>query len=51
MGDSEHGLHWLEKTAPGDVQANWLRVDPAFDSVRQNPRFVALLNRMGTKKD
>ncbi|HEY2363663.1 MAG TPA: tetratricopeptide repeat protein, partial [Candidatus Angelobacter sp.] len=51
LGDDEHALHWLEKTAPGDIQANWLRVDPAFDSLRQNPRFVAVVNRIGTKVD
>ena len=44
-------LHWLEKTAVGDVQANWLRVDPAFDSLRGNPRFAAVLNRIGTKTE
>ena len=51
VGDQEHALHWLELTAAGDIQANWLRVDPAFDSVRQNPRFVAVVNRIGTKAD
>ncbi len=51
IGDNDRALHWLEETAPGDIQANWLRVDPAFDSVRQNPRFVAVVNRIGTKLD
>ena len=51
LGDSEHALHWLEKTAVGDVQANWLRVDPGFDSLRGNPRFAAVLNRIGTKTE
>jgi len=51
MGNDEEALHWLEQTAPGDIQANWLRVDPAFDSVRDNPRFVAVVNRIGTKTD
>jgi TolB-like protein/Flp pilus assembly protein TadD len=47
FGDREKALHWLEKTAPGDVQANWLRVDPAFDPLRQDPRFQAVLNGVG----
>ncbi len=51
IGDNDRALHWLEETAPGDIQANWLRVDPAFDSVRQNPRFVAVVNRIGTRAD
>jgi TolB-like protein/DNA-binding winged helix-turn-helix (wHTH) protein/Flp pilus assembly protein TadD len=51
VGDSEHALHWLEKTAVGDVQANWLRVDPAFDSLRGNPRFAAILSRIGSKTE
>jgi hypothetical protein len=47
LGDSESALQWLEKTAPGDIQANWLRVDPAFDSLRGNPRFGAVLAQVG----
>ena len=46
-GDSERALDLLEQTAPGDIQANWLRVDPAFDSIRTSPRFVAVVARMG----
>ena len=49
VGDNDRALRWLEKTAPGDIQANWLRVDPAFDSVRQNSRFIAVVNRIGNK--
>jgi len=51
IGDNDRALRWLEETAPGDIQANWLRVDPAFDSMRQNPRFAAVVNRIGTKVD
>jgi len=50
LGNSEEALKWLEHTAPGDFQVNWLRVDPAFDPVRQNPRFSALVSRIGAKK-
>jgi len=49
LGDQDRALHWLEITAPGDIQANWLRVDPAFDTLRDNPRFVAVVNRIGIK--
>jgi TolB-like protein/DNA-binding winged helix-turn-helix (wHTH) protein len=47
LGDSEQALHWLEMTAPGDIQANWLRVDPAFDSLRGNARFETIVGRIG----
>jgi TolB-like protein/DNA-binding winged helix-turn-helix (wHTH) protein/Flp pilus assembly protein TadD len=50
-GDSDRAFYWLEQTAPGDIQANWLRVDPAFDSIRTNPRFLAIVGRLGVKKD
>ena len=49
LGDSESALHWLEQTAPGDIQANWLRVDPAFDALRQFQRFAAVQRRIGVK--
>jgi hypothetical protein len=28
-----------------------LRVDPAFDALRDNPRFVAVVNRIGAKAE
>jgi TolB-like protein/DNA-binding winged helix-turn-helix (wHTH) protein/Flp pilus assembly protein TadD len=48
LGNSEKALYWIEHTAPGDLQANWLRVDPAFDGLRQNRRFAAVVARIGT---
>ena len=50
LGNSEQALHWLEMTAPGDIQANWLRVDPAFDTLRGDPRFAEVLRRIGTRQ-
>ncbi len=50
LGNSEQALAWLEATAPGDFQVNWLRVDPAFDPVRQDPRFAAVVSRIGATK-
>lgn len=50
-GDEEHALHWLEQTAPGDIQFNWVKVDPAYDPLRGNPRFAALVARVGAKQE
>jgi len=47
VGDSERALHLLESSATGDIQANWLRVDPAFDSIRTDSRFMAVIARLG----
>ena len=46
LGNPEDALRWLEETAPGDIQANWLRVEPAFDPLRGNPRFEAVVRRI-----
>jgi tetratricopeptide (TPR) repeat protein len=51
IGDSDRALYWLKQTAPGDIQANWLRVDPAFDSIRTDPRFLEIINVLGVKRD
>jgi len=50
-GDSEGALHWLEQTAPGDVQFNWIKVDPAYDPLRNMPRFEAVVARVGVKQN
>jgi serine/threonine-protein kinase len=47
LGEEELAFEWLEKAynlhEAGMVR---LRVDPALDSLRQNPRFKALLKKM-----
>ena len=49
LGNNEKALYWVEHTAPGDIQANWLRVDPAFDGLRHDQRFAAVVSRIGTR--
>jgi len=49
LGDNEKALVWIEHTAPGDIQANWLRVDPAFDGLRHEQRFADVVHRIGTR--
>jgi len=47
LGDKDRAFEWLEKAYQ---QRDWglvqLRVSPDFDSIRNDPRFVDLLNRM-----
>ncbi len=47
LGDKEQAFTWLEKAR--DDHSQWLseiRVDPAFDPLRSDPRFADLLRRM-----
>ncbi len=47
LGEKEQALDWLEKdyAARGGWMV-WLKVDPAFDPLRQDPRFQELLQRL-----
>ncbi len=48
LGDANRTLDWLERAAEDrDGALPWLTVDPAFDGMRGDPRFRALLERMG----
>jgi tetratricopeptide (TPR) repeat protein len=48
LRDSEKTLDWLEKAADEPSQGvSHLAVDPMADHLRDNPRFQALLQRMG----
>ena len=49
LGENEKALRWLESTAPGDLQSNWLLVDPAFDRLRQEKRFAAVCTRIRSR--
>jgi serine/threonine protein kinase/tetratricopeptide (TPR) repeat protein len=47
-GQREEALRWLEKAyAERHNRLIFLRVDPAFDSLRDDPRFADLLKRVG----
>jgi serine/threonine protein kinase/Tfp pilus assembly protein PilF len=51
LGKNDQGFEWLEKAY--DDHDLWLRqinVEPAFDSVRSDPRFKALLKKVGLEK-
>jgi hypothetical protein len=48
LGDKEEAFRWLEKAF--EERPNWipwLKVEPSLDPLRSDPRFGALLQRMG----
>jgi DNA-binding winged helix-turn-helix (wHTH) protein/TolB-like protein len=48
LGEKEQALAWLEKAIDQrDERAVMLKVDPHFDSLRSDPRFQNLLERLG----
>lgn len=48
LGDKEQALHWCEKAvAERSTLMVWLKVDPAYDPLRSDPRFQALLKKVG----
>jgi TolB-like protein/DNA-binding winged helix-turn-helix (wHTH) protein len=48
LGDTDVAFDWLEKSVEArDWQLGMLKVEPAFDGLRADPRFAALLERVG----
>lgn len=48
LGDHDRTLDWLETAAEDrDGALPWVAVEPAFDALEAEPRFGALLERMG----
>jgi serine/threonine-protein kinase len=47
LGLKEKALDWLEKSYQDQESACWyLKVDPIYDSVRNEPRFQALVEKV-----
>jgi hypothetical protein len=48
LGEKEQALDWLEKSYEDrNWWMPWLKVEPRFDPIRSDPRFVALIRRIG----
>lgn len=48
LGDTDDALIWLERAyAERDEDLSLLKVDPRLDSLRGDPRFLSLLQRVG----
>ena len=48
LGESGSALEWLERAYDEhDSTLVWLKVHPRFDALRSEPRFVALMRKMG----
>jgi hypothetical protein len=51
FGDKEESLSWLEKaTEERTCWLVWVGVDPMFDTLRDEPRFHAIVSRMGMER-
>lgn len=48
LGYSDEAFHWLDRAFQEKSELLlWLNVDPGWDKIRSDPRFVALLKKMG----
>jgi len=48
LGDRDSTLHWLDKAYElRDSNLPWVRLMPMFDGIRSDPRYIALMKKMG----
>ena len=48
LGDKDQAFDWLQKAyEERSSRLTWLKVEPKFDSLRSDPRFAQLLQRVG----
>jgi TolB-like protein len=51
VGDGDRAIVWLEKALQArDSKFHLIAVEPVFDSLRSDPRFVSLLRQMGLQR-
>src|SRR5215208_1769959 len=47
LGDRDQALHWLDRAIDlGNENRTWFESDPNWESLREDPRFVALMRRI-----
>ena len=47
MNDKDSSLNWLEKAVDkGWTQYRWIEIDPRFDTIRDDPRYSEIIDRM-----
>ena len=52
LGDKIRGLEWLEKAyEERSTWIIWIKIEPYFEALHDQPRFHALLRRMGLKNE
>ena len=52
VGDQEQAFAWLQRAAEArDVLLCYLKVGPIYDSIREDPRYADLLQRVGLSHD
>jgi adenylate cyclase len=52
IGDSDSALEWLSNAYDShEVELTWLYAEPAFESLHQDSRYVALLDQIGFPSD
>jgi tetratricopeptide (TPR) repeat protein len=47
LGDSSHALEWLERGYEEHGYLSTLKGDPVWDSIHHEPRFQAILRKIG----
>ena len=48
IGEPELAFEWLEKSYEAhEVEMIWLKIEPQFNSLRDDPRFIDLMKRVG----
>ena len=51
LGDIDLGFEWLDRAFQAyDVRLSWLNIEPVFDDVRLDPRFQAILQKVGLSR-
>jgi DNA-binding winged helix-turn-helix (wHTH) protein/TolB-like protein/Tfp pilus assembly protein PilF len=51
LGDRDSAFEWLERAfADRSTNISFLEYDPSFDALREDPRFAALVARIGQRK-